>query len=83
MYDPTDFFQQPRPRNRASAVPEVVRLDTVEPARVKWLWNQRLALGKLTLIAGDPGLGKSYLTLDLAARVSTGTAMPGDRPDHT
>ena len=81
MIDPTSYFQQPRPHSLASGVPEVVRLDTVKPARVKWLWNQRLALGKLTLIAGDPGLGKSFLTLDLAARVSTGRAMPGENSD--
>lgn len=73
-----DHTQQPAPRNTVRHGPEVIRLDTVEPTIVKWLWNQRLALGKLTLIAGDPGLGKSYLTLDLAARVSTGKAMPGD-----
>lgn len=74
----TDHTQMPQPRNTVTHGPEVVRLDTVTPVCVKWLWNQRIALGKLTLIAGDPGLGKSYLTLDLAARVSTGRAMPGD-----
>lgn len=77
----TDHTQMPQPRPARNTVyhgPEVVRLDTVAPTSVKWLWNQRLALGKLSLIAGDPGLGKSYLTLDLAARVSTGAAMPGD-----
>lgn len=76
-----DHTQMPQPRNPRNTVyhgPEVVRLDTVAPSCVKWLWNQRIALGKLTLIAGDPGLGKSYLTLDLASRVSTGRAMPGD-----
>ena len=73
-----DHTQMPAPRNTVYHGAEVVRLDTVAPSCVKWLWNQRIALGKLTLIAGDPGLGKSYLTLDLAARVSTGRAMPGD-----
>lgn len=74
----TDHTQMTPPRNTVRHGPEVVRLDTVAPSTVKWLWNQRIALGKLTLIAGDPGLGKSYLTLDLASRVSTGRAMPGD-----
>ena len=78
----TDHTQMPAPRNTVQHGPEVVRLDTVASTHVKWLWDQRLALGKLTLIAGDPGLGKSYLTLDLAARVSTGRAMPGDRWDN-
>ncbi|MDF1870600.1 MAG: AAA family ATPase [Phycisphaerales bacterium] len=39
---------------------------------IDWLEEGRIALGKLTLIAGDPGLGKSFITLDLASRVSRG-----------
>lgn len=59
--------------------PTVVRLSDVRPERVEWLWPGRIALGKLTLLAGDPGLGKSFVTLDMAARVSTGAGWP-DRP---
>jgi len=43
---------------------------------LEWLWPGRIPLGKLTLLAGDPGLGKSFVTLDLASRVSTGDAWP-------
>lgn len=56
--------------------PVIVRLSDVQPEEVSWLWPGRIALGKLTLIAGDPGLGKSFLTLDLAARVSRGVPWP-------
>ncbi len=56
--------------------PVLVRLSDVKPEPVAWLWPGRIALGKLTLIAGDPGLGKSFLTLDMAARVSRGWAWP-------
>jgi hypothetical protein len=56
--------------------PVIVRLADVKPEAVTWLWPGRFALGKLTLIAGDPGLGKSFLTLDMAARVSRGWAWP-------
>lgn len=56
--------------------PVVVRLSDVHPELLRWLWPGRIALGKLTLLAGDPGLGKSFVTLDLAARVSSGTAWP-------
>ncbi len=38
-----------------------------------------MALGKLVMLPGDPGLGKSFITLDMAARVSTGAPWP-DRP---
>jgi hypothetical protein len=43
---------------------------------LEWLWPGRIPLGKLTLLAGDPGLGKSFVTLDIAARVSRGDAWP-------
>jgi hypothetical protein len=48
----------------------------VAPENVRFLWQGRIALGKLNIIAGDPGLGKSFLTLDVAARVSTGAEWP-------
>jgi hypothetical protein len=51
-------------------------LSTVQPQRVEWLWPGRIPLGKLTILDGDPGLGKSVLSLDLAARVSRGLSMP-------
>jgi len=49
--------------------------DVVEES-VEWLWEGRIPLGKLTVIDGDPGTGKSALTTDLAARVTTGRQMP-------
>jgi hypothetical protein len=57
--------------------PAVVRqLSRVTPERVQWLWPSRLPAGKLVVVDGDPSTGKSTLTLDLAARVSTGTPWP-------
>lgn len=49
----------------------------VVPERVSWLWPGRIPFGKLTILDGDPGLGKSTVMLDLAARLSTGRALPG------
>ncbi|MBM4037056.1 MAG: hypothetical protein FJ290_00965 [Planctomycetes bacterium] len=43
---------------------------------VKWLWPGRIPLGKVSLLVGDPGLGKSLLALDMAARVSRGLLWP-------
>jgi hypothetical protein len=43
---------------------------------LSWLWPGRLALGKLAILDADPGMGKTLLTLDLCARVSTGLALP-------
>jgi hypothetical protein len=47
---------------------------TMKP--VDWLWAGRLARGKLSLLAGRPDLGKSLLTLDITARITTGAALP-------
>ncbi len=60
----------------STSSPVVVCMADVRPEPVRWLWPSRIALGKLTVIAGDPGLGKSFLTLDMAARVTKGTAWP-------
>src|SRR5262249_26669033 len=43
---------------------------------VEWFWPARLARGKVTLISGDPGLGKSLLLADFAARISAELAWP-------
>ncbi|MGH7883270.1 MAG: AAA family ATPase [Candidatus Dormibacteraceae bacterium] len=56
--------------------PMTIRISEVEREEVEWLWWQRLPLGKVVVLDGDPGLGKSTVTLDLAARVSTGSQMP-------
>jgi RecA-family ATPase len=48
----------------------------VEGRALCWLWPGRIPLGTLTLLDGDPGLGKSLLALDLVARVTRGAAMP-------
>jgi hypothetical protein len=56
--------------------PVLKLLSDVKPEPVRWLWPQRVPLGKLTVIAGDPGLGKTFLTHDMAARVSAGLDWP-------
>jgi len=52
--------------------PILTRLADVEPRPIEWLWPGRSALGKLTIIAGNPGLGKSQISMYLAATVSKG-----------
>ena len=57
-------------------VPALTLLADVRPEPVRWLWPGRIPLGKLTVLDGNPGLGKSPISLDIAARVSTGRPMP-------
>lgn len=56
--------------------PRLVKVSDVQPQPVRWLWLGYVPAGKLTVIDGDPGDGKSTLSLDLAARVSTGSPLP-------
>ena len=50
---------------------ELVRLTNVDSTPIDWLWPGYLARGKLTLLGGDPDLGKSQISIDAAARLST------------
>jgi KaiC/GvpD/RAD55 family RecA-like ATPase len=48
----------------------------VEPLPTEWLWRGYIPRGTITIIDGDPGVGKSQVTIDIASRVSRGWAMP-------
>lgn len=51
----------------------VISLDSVSAAPTEWLWYPYIPLGKVTIMQGDPGEGKSTVALRLAAAVSRGT----------
>jgi hypothetical protein len=55
-------------------------LSDINSAQLHWLWEKRIPRGQLTILDGDPGLGKSLITIDLAARVTTGRPMPDGTP---
>lgn len=52
-------------------------LSNVRPEAVRWLWEPYLPRGKLAVLDGDPGVGKSLVTIDLAARLSRAGRLPG------
>lgn len=56
----------------------VARLSDVEARSIRWLWPGRVPAGKVTLLVGDPGRGKSLMALDMAARVTTGAPWPDE-----
>jgi hypothetical protein len=62
---------------------DLTRLRDAQPQPVPWLWPGRIAAGRLALIDGDPGQGKSLLALDIAARLSRARELPdGHRPSE-
>lgn len=50
----------------------------IQPEHVEWLVDQSLPLGMLAVIGGQPGLGKSQISINLAAGVTTGKGLPGN-----
>ena len=72
------------PAARAEAGSLVTRrMSDVEAKPVSWLWPGRIARGKVSIIAGNPGLGKSQVTASIAAIVTTGGRWPVDRTQCT
>jgi putative DNA primase/helicase len=52
--------------------PVLISMADVEPEPVTWLWEPYIPLGKVTILEGDPGEGKTWLALTIAAAVSCG-----------
>ncbi|MCC6596970.1 MAG: AAA family ATPase [Rhodanobacteraceae bacterium] len=55
-------------------------MDQVLPERVDWMSRGRIAYGKITICDGDPGLGKSTMLMDIAAKISRGEPPSANDP---
>jgi Bifunctional DNA primase/polymerase, N-terminal/AAA domain len=53
-----------------------VRMASIKPEKIDWLWKDYLAIGKITLLDGQPGIGKSWLTCEIAGIVTRGGEFP-------
>jgi putative DNA primase/helicase len=84
-----DFTKrEPNPRNRASGAANdqkprddgsgfnLLRASDIEAKPIFWLWEEVLALGKVSMFAGDPGVAKSHVAVCIAAIVSSGGVWP-------
>ena len=49
---------------------KIIGMDEVAVEEIEWLWYPYIPFGKLTIIHGDPGKGKTTLILQLAALLS-------------
>ena len=52
--------------------PVLVSFADIEPQKVDWLWRPRIPLGKLTLLQGNPGSGKTWIALTVASMILPG-----------
>ena len=63
---------------------KLIKMSDVESEEIEWLWYPFIPYGKLTIIQGDPGDGKTTLVLNIAAMLSKGMGfdenMPGSEP---
>jgi len=57
------------------------KLSDIEAKDVEWLWENHMPTGEITILAGDPGVGKSYFSYFLSAQVSIGGFWP-NAPDR-
>jgi len=71
-----ELDEKRRKQRAGSSGLKIICMADVEPKPINWLWPEKIARGKVSMIAGDPGLGKSLITLALASAVSTGARWP-------
>lgn len=80
--DPDEKHYSSRVELRASGeklVP-IIRMSEVKQTTVEWLWYPFIPFGKVTLIQGDPGQGKTWLAMHLAAACTSKKELPNELP---
>ncbi len=68
--------QENPPQGEYARTVELIRGSDVKPEPVSWLWNGWLAAGKMHVLGGAPGTGKTTISMALAATVTTGGRWP-------
>src|SRR5262245_25835108 len=79
---PPRSMAKAKPRGSGSNEPAgkriavLVRADSLKPEAIRWAWKPRLAFGKMAMVAGDPGLGKSTVLTEIVALHTRGGEFP-------
>ena len=55
---------------------KLINMDSVAVEQIEWLWKPYIPFGKITIIQGDPGDGKTTMILAIAAALTRGTFLP-------
>ena len=56
---------------------KIITMRDIEAEQVSWLWKPYIPQGKITIVQGDPGDGKTTMMLAIAAAVTKGEILPG------
>ncbi len=67
-------------KDKKQPLAEIRNFKEIPREDISWLWPGRIALGKLSMLAGDPGISKSLVTIDIAARLSNNSNFPDGVP---
>ena len=78
--DALDVYLPPPPPRVLPGILYGAEIGELGIGKPEWLWKAYLAFGTLAVLDGDPGVGKSLLTIDLAARLGRGLPLPDGRP---
>jgi putative DNA primase/helicase len=73
---PAPIVLAPSNKSGSKSGLEVVCMADVRPSAIEWLWQNWIAVGKVHVLAGEGGRGKSTILCDLAARTTTGDKWP-------
>src|SRR5258708_37670597 len=58
-------LENPESPMRLIIEPPGIKLSGVKAQQIDWLWQRRIPLGKITILDGDPGMGKSLLAINI------------------
>lgn len=72
-----DHFLEENFKNQSAAnCVKILNIENIEVQAIQWLWEGWLPLGKLTILAGAGGCGKTNLSLALISTITTGGFFP-------
>lgn len=58
----------------------VLKMSEIEEGKVEWLWNPYIPMGKITILQGDPGIGKTFVAMQIAAACTNRVPLPDSEP---
>lgn len=58
----------------------LINLEEVEEEEINWIWKPYIAKGEMTIVEGDPDVGKSYLTQIVCGYIADGRKLPNEKP---